>query len=75
MRKELNYQQLNSGVNDTKKVVAMDDTLFGILNDLRKKIAQSKGVPPYAVFAENSLSEMATIYPCTLDELLSLIHI
>ena len=39
------------------------------LKDLRKKIAQSKGVPPYAVFAENSLSEMATIYPCTLDEL------
>ena len=69
VRKELNYQQLNSGVNDTKKVVAMDDTLFGILKDLRKKIAQSKGVPPYAVFAENSLSEMATIYPCTLDEL------
>lgn len=67
--KELNYQQLNSGVKDSKKVVAMDDTLFGILKDLRKKIAQSKGVPPYAVFAENSLSEMATIYPCTLDEL------
>ena len=69
VRKELNYQQLNSGANDTKKVVAMDNTLFGILKDLRKKIAQSKGVPPYAVFAENSLSEMATIYPCTLDEL------
>lgn len=69
VRKELNYQQLNSGANDTKKVVAMDDTLFGVLKDLRKKIAQSKGVPPYAVFAENSLSEMATIYPCTLDEL------
>jgi len=69
VRKELNYQQLNSGANDTKKVVAMDDTLFGVLKDLRKKIAQSKGVPPYAVFAENSLSEMATIYPCSLDEL------
>ena len=47
----------------------MDTVLFGILKDLRKKIAQQKGVPPYAVFAENSLSEMATIYPCSLDEL------
>jgi ATP-dependent DNA helicase RecQ len=47
----------------------MDDTLFSLLKDLRKKIAKSKGVPPYAVFAENSLSEMATTYPCSLDEL------
>ena len=69
VRKELDYTTLNSGVNETKKVVAMDQGLLSILKDLRKKIANSKDVPPYAVFAENSLSEMATIYPCTLDEL------
>jgi ATP-dependent DNA helicase RecQ len=69
VRKELDYTTLNSGANKTKKVVAMDEALLSILKDLRKKIANSKGVPPYAVFAENSLSEMATIYPCTLDEL------
>lgn len=69
VRKELDYYSLNSGSGETKKVVAMDDTLFSLLKDLRKKIAQSKGVPPYAVFAENSLSEMATTYPCSLDEL------
>ncbi|MET1169526.1 MAG: DNA helicase RecQ [Flavobacteriales bacterium] len=69
VRKELDYTTLNSGVNETKKVVASDQGLLSILKNLRKKIANSKGVPPYAVFAENSLSEMATIYPCTLDEL------
>jgi len=69
VRKELDYYSLNSGSGETKKVVAMDDTLFILLKDLRKKIAKSKGVPPYAVFAENSLSEMATTYPCSLDEL------
>ena len=69
VRKELDYYSLNSGAGETKKVIAMDDTLFSLLKDLRKKIAQSKGVPPYAVFAENSLSEMATTYPCSLDEL------
>jgi len=69
VRKELDYYSLNSGSGETKKVVAMDDTLFSLLKDLRKKIAKSKGVPPYAVFAENSLSEMATTYPCSLDEL------
>jgi len=60
VRKELDYYSLNSGSGETKKVVAMDDTLFSLLKDLRKKIAKSKGVPPYPLFAENSLSEMAT---------------
>jgi len=69
VRKELDYTTLNSGVNDQKKVVAMDEEMLNILKDLRRKIAKTKGVPPYAVFAENSLSEMATIYPCNLDEL------
>ena len=60
---------LNSAASAPTKVVAVDKQLFSILKDLRKKIGNAKGVPPYAVFSENSLSEMATIYPCNLDEL------
>lgn len=66
--KELDYNHLNSSANE-KKVVAMDKALFAMLKEVRKKIGKEKGVPPYAVFAENSLSEMATTYPCNLDEL------
>lgn len=69
VREELDYGQLNSSGSGPKKVVAVDTALFALLKDLRKKIAQNKGVPPYAVFGENSLSEMATVYPCTQDEL------
>ena len=47
----------------------LDATLFAMLKDLTKKVAKSKGVPPYAVFQEPSLEEMSTVYPCTLDEL------
>ena len=47
----------------------LDDTLFKMLKDLTKKIAKSKGVPPYAVFQEVSLQEMSINYPTTLDEL------
>ena len=68
VRKEIDYKELNNSV-EVKKVVAVDDQLFGHLKDLRKKIAKSKSVPPYAVFSEHSLSEMATIYPCDLEEL------
>ncbi|MDC1022336.1 DNA helicase RecQ [Schleiferiaceae bacterium] len=69
VRKELDYDELNSERSAPTKVVAVDKQLFSILKDLRKKIGNAKDVPPYAVFSENSLSEMATVYPCTLDEL------
>lgn len=48
---------------------ALDDTLFKMLKDLTRKVAKEKEVPPYAVFQEPSLNEMAMNYPTTLDEL------
>jgi ATP-dependent DNA helicase RecQ len=48
---------------------ALDQTLFNLLKDLTRKEAKRKNVPPYAVFQETSLSEMATHYPITIDEL------
>jgi len=47
----------------------LDDVLFKQLKDLRKKEAQKIGVPPYVVFQEISLSEMATHYPTSIEEL------
>jgi ATP-dependent DNA helicase RecQ len=69
VRKELDYDVLNSQSSAPTKVVAVDKQLFSILKDLRKKIGNAKDVPPYAVFSENSLSEMATVYPCSIEEL------
>lgn len=48
---------------------AADEQLFGILRDLNKKIAKDNNLPPYVVFQETSLEEMATRYPVTIDEL------
>lgn len=48
---------------------AMDEVLYGMLKDLTRKVAKEKEVPPYAVFQEPSLNEMAMNYPTTLDEL------
>ncbi len=69
VRKELDYNVLNSETSAPTKIVAVDKQLFNILKDLRKKIGHDKDVPPYAVFSENSLNEMATIYPCSIEEL------
>ena len=48
---------------------ALDQELFNMLKELTRKVAKQKGVPPYAVFQENSLNEMAINYPTTLEEL------
>ncbi|MCX6291296.1 MAG: DNA helicase RecQ [Bacteroidetes bacterium] len=48
---------------------AADAELFASLKDLRKKIAKQKNVPPFVVFQDPSLEEMAIQYPITMDEL------
>ena len=48
-----------------------DAKLFEMLKVLRKKIAKEKELPPYVIFQDPSLEEMATIYPTTKDELAS----
>jgi ATP-dependent DNA helicase RecQ len=51
------------------KTAAVDEELFSILKDLRKKISKVKEVPPFVIFQDPSLEDMAIQYPITLDEL------
>lgn len=46
-----------------------DETLFAMLKDLCKQIAKQKKLPPYVIFQESSLSEMAIQYPVNMEEL------
>ncbi|RYG16823.1 MAG: RecQ family ATP-dependent DNA helicase, partial [Chitinophagaceae bacterium] len=46
-----------------------DELLFDLLKAHRKKLAQSMGLPPYVIFQDPSLKEMATTYPTTKEEL------
>jgi ATP-dependent DNA helicase RecQ len=48
---------------------AYDDKLFEMLKNLRKKIAKEKNLPPYVIFQDPSLEEMATTYPTTKEDL------
>lgn len=49
--------------------VGTDEKLVGILKDLRKQVGKKLGVPPFAVFQDPSINDMALKYPITLDEL------
>jgi len=48
---------------------AADPELFSLLKDLRKKIAKQKDIPPFVIFQDASLEDMAIQYPITMDEL------
>ena len=50
---------------------AVDEELFSILKDLRKKISKIKDVPPFVIFQDPSLEDMAIQYPITIDELMN----
>ncbi len=48
---------------------AMDEKLMAMLLELRQKEAKKKNLPPFVIFLESSLQDMATFYPITLEGL------
>lgn len=56
-------------ITNTKVSNVADEQLVSILKDLRKKVAKSKQVPPFVVFQDPSLEDMAIKYPITTEEL------
>ena len=48
---------------------ALDPTLNAMLKDLRKKVSKQMNRPPYVIFQDVSLEQMATDYPVNLEEL------
>lgn len=46
-----------------------DVVLVEMLKELRKKVAKEKNLPPFVIFLETSLEDMATQYPTTVQEL------
>ena len=54
---------------------SIDQNLVNFLKQLRKKISNENNVPPYVVFQENSLEEMALKYPLKRSELVNIIGV
>ena len=63
------YNQEDSMPVGSGKAAALDAGLVKLLKSLRKKVADQKKVPPYVVFQDPSLDDMATKYPITLEEM------
>ena len=66
---EYNETEDEAIVTAAKSTGTADEALMIMLRDLRKKEAKKQGVPPFVVFQDPSLEDMALKYPITLDEL------
>ncbi len=49
--------------------MALDTTLLNQLKDLRRVVAKKKEVPPYVVFQDPSIEDMATQYPVSIEDM------
>ncbi|WNW02327.1 RecQ family ATP-dependent DNA helicase [Tenacibaculum sp. HL-MS23] len=56
-------------IANQKSAGGVDAKLVAMLKDLRKSVGKRLGVPPFAVFQDPSLNDMALKYPITLEEL------
>jgi len=70
----LNHQFDEDAMDDEEEAAAeaqasADPALVEMLKELRKKVAKEKNLPPFVIFLETSLEDMATQYPTTVQEL------
>ncbi|MFI3268112.1 MAG: DNA helicase RecQ [Rikenellaceae bacterium] len=73
LSKDNEYEEANDegliGGKSSRESGAADETLFLMLKDLRKKISKKLNLPPFVVFQDPSLEDMATQYPITMEEM------
>jgi ATP-dependent DNA helicase RecQ len=52
-----------------------DETLFAKLKDLQREVAKEMNLPPYVIFQQPSLEDMAYKYPVTMEEMENIIGV
>jgi ATP-dependent DNA helicase RecQ len=64
-----NYDDDVDIITGAHKTSSADQALFSMLKDLRKQISKRENLPPFVIFQDPSLEDMAIQYPVTMDEL------
>jgi ATP-dependent DNA helicase RecQ len=63
------YADDDEGAPAETPIATVDEKLFTMLKEIRQKEAKKKNLPPFVIFLESSLQDMATMYPTTTAEL------
>ena len=70
------YEEGDYDIDDEKGGTdVLDETLMNILKDLRKSIAKKHDLPPYIIFQDPSLEEMATQYPISQEDMSKIVGV
>jgi len=66
-----NYDIETADFNEASsgKTAVLDQVLMKMLKDLRRQVAKEKNVPPFVVFQDPSLEDMATQYPISMEDM------
>ncbi|MDX2284100.1 MAG: DNA helicase RecQ [Bacteroidia bacterium] len=62
------FETLKKQATPVEDFKTYDENLFELLKGLRRKLAKEKGIPPYVVFQDPSLEDMASKYPVSMAE-------
>ena len=71
MREDHDFSQTSTATN-VKQSAGSDQQLLKMLKQLRKQVAHQKSLPPFVIFQDPSLEDMALKYPITMDELVNI---
>ena len=74
MSEDHEYNEIVDGaiVTASKSTAVADEALMSMLRDLRRKVAKKVGVPPFVVFQDPSLEDMALKYPISQEEMINI---
>jgi ATP-dependent DNA helicase RecQ len=76
MTVNINYGDQDYDFDDEKGGTAvLDETLMNMLKDIRKNVSKKFNLPPYVIFQDPSLEEMATQYPLSMDDLSKIVGV
>ncbi|MEM6965932.1 MAG: DNA helicase RecQ [Bacteroidota bacterium] len=67
-----NYDKVTAEFDEAAsagRTAVLDKVLMNMLKDIRKRIAKQKNVPPFVVFQDPSLEDMATQYPISMEDM------
>lgn len=65
-------QEAEADAAEAAGTSVLDPELLSLLKDIRRRMAKRRNVPPFVIFQDPSLEEMATRYPITLEEMKSI---
>ncbi len=73
--KDHEYDENEQETKSVGGTSAVDPQLMAMLKDLRKEISRKKDIPPFVIFQDPSLEDMAIQYPITIEELQNIVGV